>query len=145
MLPRVMIATALIVSLVLTASARSEETNCTQEEAVQAETEASKLHDWDDVYRSFGRFQHCDDGAISEGYSDSIGRLLAHHWITLPRLNALASYDESFKRFVIRHIDETIPNDELKVIVVNASTLCPVKCERLCKLIEDAANELKGP
>jgi hypothetical protein len=50
---------------------------CSQEEAIQAETEASTLKDWTAVYISFKRFSHCDDAAISEGYSDAVGRLLA--------------------------------------------------------------------
>ncbi|HEV7817019.1 MAG TPA: hypothetical protein VGP06_18215, partial [Janthinobacterium sp.] len=53
---------------------------CTREEAIQAETEASSLKDWDAVYRSFKRFSHCDDAAIGEGYSDVVGRLLTTDW-----------------------------------------------------------------
>jgi len=112
---------------------------CTREEAMQAEDEAARLPDWKAVYRSFKRYAHCDDGAIGEGYSDSIGRLLARDWKRLDDLKGLTSSDKRFERFVLHHVDETIPAEELKLIVDNARLRCPAKAERLCRLIEARA------
>ena len=112
---------------------------CTEKEATLAESEADNLHDWDSLYSSFKRFAHCDDAAISEGYSASVGRLLAFDWQHLRRLSELTKSDKEFKRFVLKHIDELIPADELKIILENARTHCPAGMEGLCKQIEDAA------
>jgi len=112
--------------------------SCTRDEAIRAEQESNRLNDWDSVYLSFQRFSHCDDGAISEGYSDSIGRLLSANWKDFPRLMTLTTEDKTFERFVIKHIDETVPKKLLDVITTNASNKCPAGGTRLCRLIKDA-------
>ena len=126
--------------VVLVAQAEALQTkSCTQEEAIQAETEASTLKNWDDVYRSFKQFAHCDDGAIGEGYSDVVGRLLAKDWKHVGRLLTLTSSDKKFERFVIRHVDETVPSDELKQIIKNTNSHCSSRGKRLCAQIKNAA------
>jgi len=112
---------------------------CTQAEAIQAETEASKLGNWQDVYSSFKRFVHCDDGAIGEGYSAAIGRMLAYKWVELTTLSELATKDKDFESFVLKHIDDTVPIQEIKMIIVNAQTRCPDDDQELCAKIHKAA------
>lgn len=108
---------------------------CTEDEEKHALDEADRLKDWNDVYRSFKRYGLCDDGAIAEGYSDTVGRLLATDWQHLNLLYRLTTTDGSFKRFVLRHIDETIPDDELKTIATNAKLRCPSGKKPFCNVI----------
>ena len=115
---------------------------CTREEAMQAETESSTLKDWDSVYRAFKHFAHCDDGAIGEGYSDSVARLLAQDWAHIGKANDLVSSDKKFERFVLRHIDELMSPTQAKIINENARVHCPAGVERLCKLIESRLSEV---
>lgn len=115
--------------------------DCSRKEAIQAETESSTLPDWDSVYKAFRRFAHCDSGAIGEGYSESVGRLLAKDWVHLERLRILSQRDKGFERFVIRHINETLPLDYLQQIIVNTRQYCPQNARRICDLIETAAKE----
>lgn len=127
-------------SLLLAGQAEaSQNKTCTREEAIQSETEASTLSDWDAVFVSFKHFAHCDDGAIWEGYSDAVVRLLARDWEHFDRLLMLISSNKKFEHFIIRHIDETVPADELQQIIENASVRCSSKGKRLCKQIEAAA------
>lgn len=53
---------------------------CTQSDEKQALDESDGLNDWNALHRNFIRFAQCDDGAVAEGYSDAIGRLLVHDW-----------------------------------------------------------------
>ena len=112
---------------------------CTQDEATQAETEASKLDNWKDIYSSFKRFGHCDDGAISEGYSASIGRMLAYKWNEATVLYKLTVKDKDFEKFVLKHIDDTVPIQEINMIAVNAQTRCPNYARELCTKIKKVA------
>jgi hypothetical protein len=64
---------------------------CSKSQELAAETEAGSLKSWAAVHRSFTRYGHCDDGAIGEGYSDSVTILLADHWDALPQLTTLAA------------------------------------------------------
>jgi hypothetical protein len=113
---------------------------CTKTEAMEADKEVDSLSDWDHVYRAYRKFSHCDDGGIAEGYSDAVGKLLANDWGQLNRLLALTKTSKGFQRFVIKHIDETLPSDTLQKISNNARSSCPEGAQRLCDLIASAAS-----
>ena len=115
------------------ASAAANQKPCTTSEEKQALNEADSLKDWDALHRSFIRFGHCDDGAIAEGYSDTVGRLLTRDWKHIGTLGKLAVSDKKFESFVVRHIDETLPTDTLKAIANNAEKSCPADETALCK------------
>jgi len=93
------------------------------------------------AYQWFTRFSQCDDGGIAEGYSDAIGKLLADKWNQFPDLVKLAGKDKSFQSFVLRHLDETLPDDMLKKVAQNAKSQCPRDAAGLCKLIIRTAAE----
>ena len=111
---------------------------CSRDEAIQAEKEAAYLRDWPSVYRSYQRFGHCDDGAIAEGYSESVIRLFADQWEKVAELDRLASLDGNFEKFVLHHVDEAVAIADAQIILENARKSCPKEVRRLCRLIEEA-------
>jgi hypothetical protein len=123
------------------ANARAQK-SCTEDEAKRALNESDRLKDWNAVYASFKRFAHCDDGAIAEGYSDTVGRLLSKDWANVYVLTRLVTSDETFKRFVLGHLDETLPEDELKQVAHNARARCPSGRTEFCKLISARLREI---
>lgn len=112
---------------------------CTREQAIKAEEEAGNLNTVEAIYSSFQRFYHCDDGAIAQGYSESIVRLLVHNWSQIAALNMVTSSDNKFERFILRHIDETMAVDDQQMLLSNTRNRCPPDARRLCRLIEKAA------
>lgn len=110
---------------------------CTSAQARQAQEEAGQLSDWESIHRSFKRFAQCDEGAISEGYSNSVSQLLAHRWNHLDAMIRLTASDHEFEQFVIRHIDESMTEDEANSIVENARLRCPREAKQFCKSIVD--------
>jgi hypothetical protein len=126
----------LLAVLAATSVQAGQTTVCTQKEAMQAEDEAARLPDWPAVYRSFTRFAQCDQGAIGEGYSDSIVRLLTQQWDQVAALQRLTARDKRFEQFVLRHIDALMTREDLRLIAENAQSRCPSKAKRLCRVIE---------
>lgn len=122
-------------------NAAAQEKPCAKTEAIEAENSASRLHNWEDIYKSFKRFRHCDDGAIAEGYSDSIVRMLADRWNELATLKKLTSSDKDFYTFVLRHIDATTDKSQVEKILINCSKHCPESASRLCSAIKVAARK----
>ena len=106
---------------------------------MQAEEDVDQLKSWDAIYHSFKRFSHCDDGGIGEGYSDAVGKLLANDWNHFQDLLKLTTQDKGFQTFVVRHVDETIPDDTLSRVRKNAKSQCPADGVQLCKMIIKAA------
>src|SRR6267143_5984162 len=123
--------------LLFATSAQQKE--CTHEEAKTAIDQADQLKDWRSAYEFFKHFGHCDDGAIAEGYSESVAKVLAKYWKHLDAFAKLASRDSDFEKFVLRRIDETADTDDLKAIVKNAKLRCPSGKETLCKSLERKA------
>jgi hypothetical protein len=116
-----------------------EPSRCSSAKMQAAEEVSPTLKNWDEVFGAFKKYATCDDGAIGEGFSDSIGRLLASHWNTLDRLATLSKKDKTFSAFVIKHIDETLMPNVLLQIHENAITHCPQAYKLLCKKIEAAS------
>jgi hypothetical protein len=99
------------------------------------------VHSWDALYKSFRSYGHCDDGAVGEGYSDSVARILADRWKSLPRLSSLAAENVAFRRFVLKHIDASDDMNEIRNIKIKAQTQCPLQLRGLCDDIGKRADE----
>jgi len=106
-----------------------------------AEAIAARLTDWKRVFGAFERFSHCDDGAIAEGFTDSVVRLLATQWPTLPQVAALENQNPSFRAFVLRHIDASADSADLEKVAGLARSQCPSGHGALCSAIARAASE----
>jgi hypothetical protein len=113
---------------------------CSREEAFQAENEIDRLDTWNDLYRMFKDYSNCnfDHGVIAQGYSDTVGRLLADDWEDVPVLKKLFDADKSFESFVYKHLDRTISADTWETMLDHAARECPPGAEGICKMIEKA-------
>jgi len=129
---------ALLISTLNATNVRADPRKaCTASEAKRARLEAAHLQDWKAVYSSFKRFGGCDFGAVGEEYSYAISRLLAHRWEDVGSLLSLASDDEEFRQFVLRHINENVPEEEAQAIITNSRQHCPANGKWLCGAIVD--------
>lgn len=114
---------------------------CTQQEAQEAESVAATAKSWRQLHRQFQHYAHCDDGAIAEGFSESVSILLAEHWKNIGQLEAILKSDLAFRKFVIKHIDDTVPADRLEHIAKNADERCRQNLKKLCRDIEVATSK----
>ena len=130
------IAVLLLLTVAIALPGESAKT-CASAESNRARREAGHLEDWPSLYRSFKRFERCDRGNVAEEYSYAISRLLAHHWEQVDVLLGLAADDVEFKQFVLRHIDENIPEEESQLMVNNSRQRCPAEGKWLCRAIVD--------
>jgi len=113
---------------------------CTMEEAIAAEM-AATAQSWEQLHQQFKHYSHCDDGAIGEGFSESVTLLLAEHWRDIQQLETILRHDSAFRKFVLRHINETVPAERLNRIVENANKRCPRSLKGLCRDVEAVAKK----
>jgi hypothetical protein len=121
------------------ATTQVEAAECTQLEGYAAERVTDYLNNWHNLYLAYSQFGHCDDGAVGEGFSAAISRLLVDQWPKLNELSAYAMNDRKFENFVIRHIDETVTTEDLLKINENAKSECPSSAVNLCNKIAAAS------
>jgi hypothetical protein len=136
----------LVVGMILAqagSTAGGGEKECSQREAQLADQGVDRLRSWADLHQAFKQFGHCDDGVITEGWSDWVVERLANQWKTLPHLNALVSADPGFGDFVIRHIDGTAIWTSAQTAERNAKGRCPKQAAVLCSRIVERVEGLR--
>lgn len=136
---KLQIVAAFILIIPCRAKAINQTVQCPHADAERADYEASRLHTWDQLYHSYRRYSGCDDGSIGEGYSVSVARLLAHQWNVLPQAFLLFAGDAEFYKFVLKHINATWLDDDLKSIRADAIHSCPRGGDRYCVQIRKTA------
>jgi len=133
-----------VVALFSAGAVHPQKRACTSLEGRHALDEADTLRSWDALYKSYKTLGHCDDGAVGEGYSESVARILIDHWNTLPRFVQLAGTDAAFQKFVIRHLDATLNRNDVEKIKQDATTRCPSGLRATCAhLVKQADSALK--
>src|SRR5256885_1725603 len=121
--------------LLLPMSTLGAESTCSRKDAIQAESEASALRNWQQTFESYQRYRKCDDAAISEGYSSAVASLLATHWEQTADLLILFRAHPAFERFVLRHLDDTMTREQDAQIQRNIATACPRDGARFCAAV----------
>jgi hypothetical protein len=135
---------ALIVTVFPTQVGYTQERPCSDVEGLRALREAAMLRSWDALYTSYKSYRQGDDGAIGEGYSESVARILVDHWNTLPQLARIARKGAEFRAFVIGHVDATLNMEDVEKIGKNAKTQCPAGLRTVCNdLAKRADSALK--
>jgi len=112
---------------------------CTRADEMAALKVAGTLREWSEVSAAFQRYRHCDDGAIAEGFTDSIVRLLVSRWETLSEMAAFAEKQPEFRTFVLRHVDASADPGDLKRIAELAGSKCPSHHAKLCAALRAEA------
>lgn len=115
------------------------QTNCGKLDKQSLAQHAPK--DWQSFYHLFKQFGACDDGAIGEQFSEDVAQLFSKQWTHLDKLNRLAATDKAFEQFVLRHIDTTLDENELLLIVDNSKLHCRAAEKRICGLVHARAQE----
>lgn len=126
-----------IFALFLLATNAQSDNTCTKAEIKQARRETSHLQDWSSIYTSYQHFGRCDDRDVGEQFSYAIGHVLADDWQHVDSLLQLAAEDLHFQKFVLKHINEDIPEEDAQLMIRNARQNCPPHGEWLCKAIVD--------
>jgi hypothetical protein len=112
---------------------KSQTVPCSDRQSSSAEDEADRLRSWDALHNSFLKYRNCDDGAVADGFSESVARIFVEHWEALPKLSELSKQDPTFYRFVLKHVDATLDVDDLARIKEDAIKRCPKGLSILCR------------
>ena len=101
----------------------------------------AKVRSWADLVRHRKRYPHCDDGGIAEGYSEFVVHTLAQNWHSMTEVARLSRRDPTFRAFVLKHVDATTDERDLKKLRENALRHKLKGEEQLCREI---AAQAKG-
>lgn len=121
----------------------SQNRPCSQKAVDRLEDEAGDVRSWSELAAFYRHYRACkiDDASVQEGVSDSVARLLANHWKTLPEASKLFARDPGFEEFALAGINITDSTDDLNRIDSLAEKQCPVPLSVLCRKIRKAIQE----
>ncbi|PHV13439.1 hypothetical protein [Chitinimonas sp. BJB300] len=116
----------------------AQEKTCTHQQAIIADKLTDQLQSWDTLEYAFNQYGQCDLGGTSERFSDGIAWLLIEHWDTLPLLAERIEQNPPLKRFVLKHIDQTLAPGTVARIKKLATSSCQPDVKPLCDEIKFA-------
>lgn len=111
---------------------------CTRNLEFRALSVAGSSANWATHYEIYQIYHVCDDGAIAEGFSWSVVKLLGKGGGGLAELNTLVAGDDEFRDFIFKHISGYSTRGELEPVIANARN-CPSGLESFCEEIRIAA------
>jgi hypothetical protein len=139
---RLLIVIAIVLSAPNQASAYGS-SQCPRVKAMKAEIAAADVRSWGELFNAYLDYSVCDSGAIAEGFSDSVGRLLSADTVRWSELAGFVRRDDRFLGFIVRHIDETIPATTVDSIEQNAREKCPKSARNICQTVLKACKDLR--
>ena len=102
----------------------------------KADSALGKLKTWSDLRLWYENYPGWDDGYLAEGLSDFVVVTLAKRWNTLPSLQTEIRKNSGFRHFVLKHIDATTDESDVRTTLNNARRKCPGSSVPLCRGIE---------
>lgn len=82
---------------------------------------------WPALHRHWRQYAACDDGALAEGYSEAVVRLLLERpqW---PALNRITTQDAHFRHWLLGNVDESVSTADLQQLQVQTATCSSALC-----------------
>lgn len=130
-----------ILALALLVSDHSYAKVCGEKDAEAADMAVDSLTSWQAIQQNSVKYGYCDDASIAEGNSEAVARMLVDKWEEVGTLQLLISHDDSFKKYVLTHINSTLDTEDLELVVKQSSKECPTKIRSLCSELELSAQK----
>jgi hypothetical protein len=113
---------------------------CTPAEAANAEKAIDRVVNWDQLYKVYKEFRHCDQGPVAEVYTEALLRCLVE-WKKVDGLANPMTQDKEYNAFVMRHLRSAGPEDQ-KSVYSRAKMSCPKGLDDWCTSLTDASKPL---
>ena len=123
--------------LLSAASAFAQDKACTPAEASAAEKAIDRVVNWDQLYKVYREFRHCDQGPVSEVYTEALLRCLVE-WKKVEVLANWMAQDKDYNAWVVRHVRKATPEDQ-KSVYSRAKMNCPKGLDEWCTGLADTS------
>ncbi|MEO8004951.1 MAG: hypothetical protein ABI771_08600 [Betaproteobacteria bacterium] len=112
-----------------------------------AEETAGRIKNWMHLQDHFHKYGlgACDDGGLSEAYSERVDKLLTRNWKDISTLAFLVKSDPEFLQFVLRHVDQKWAQGDAAKVAANARKKCPKSASKVCAEIVTTIDALIEP
>lgn len=119
------------VLLFATSAAFAQDKACSPADAATAEKTVDRVVNWEQLYKAHQEFRHCDNGPVSEVFTDALLRLIVE-WKQVDGLAKPMEKDAGYKDFVYKHLRDPAAAGDLKSVYSRAKMNCPKGLEGWC-------------
>jgi len=113
---------------------------CSANDAATAEKVVDRVVNWDQLYKAFQDYRHCDQGPVADVYTDALMRCLVE-WKQVDALAGTMQKDKDYHDFIFRHLRAASGEDQ-KSVFARAKMSCPKGLDAWCGELIDASKPL---
>lgn len=119
------------------AASPAADRTCTKADAAAAEKAVERVNNWAQLYKSWQDYRHCDTGAVAEGYTDALLRLLVE-WKDVGALAASMKKDADFAQWVHARLKSPAAKDDQPAVYSRVKASCPAGLDSFCAEIAES-------
>jgi hypothetical protein len=112
-------------------AAHAADKPCTRADAANGEKAIERANNWNQLYKSWQDYHHCDTGGVAEGYTDSLMRLMVE-WKGIDALAAAMQKDPQYKEWVHARLKSPAAKDDQPTVYSRAMASCPKGMDAFC-------------
>jgi len=125
----------LLVLLVFAAcGAFAQDKECKPADNTNAQKSVDRVVNWDQLYRAYQDYRHCDKGETEDLFTDALLRVVVE-WKHVERLQQQMEKDKDYRTFVLRHLASPAALGDQESIYSRAKMSCPKGSDDFCKEI----------
>jgi len=130
------------VGLAFAASAAAQKP-CSKAESANAGKAIDRVVSWATLQKTWKDFRHCDEGPVSEQFTEAVLRLVID-WKGIDQL-ANGMKDPDYRAFVVAHLKSPEAKADAPDVYARAKKHCPKGLDDFCKDIAAAVHEPPPP
>ena len=116
---------------------------CPPADSAKAEKAADRVVNWDQLYKAWQDYGHCDTGPVDEVFTEALLRCIVE-WKNVEGLARPMQKDPPYRDFVHRHLNSPAAKGDLQNIYSRAKMSCPKGLESFCSDITMTVKPFAG-
>lgn len=114
--------------------AAAQDKACSAADKNNAEKAIDRIANWDQLYRAFQEYRHCDKGSVDDSFTDALLTRVVE-WKQVDRLQQSMEKDKDYRAFVLRHLASPAATGDVESVYSRARMSCPKGLDDFCKEI----------
>jgi hypothetical protein len=116
---------------------------CMPADMAAAEKAADRVVNWEQLYKAFQDYGHCDKGSVDEIFTEALLRCIVE-WKNVEGLARPMEKDKAYREFVYRHLGSPAAKSDVDSVYSRAKLSCPKGLDGFCTQIASAVKPFAG-
>jgi hypothetical protein len=129
-----------VLALAAAAAAHAADKPCSPADAAAADKAIDRVVTWQQLYKTWQDYGHCDTGPTADNFTDALMRLTVA-WKKVSDLSGQMRSDAKYRDFVMAHVKSDAAKDDRASVFSRAKKDCPGGQDAFCADLVDAINQ----